>query len=202
MIMKSKKRNYRRLSFFFFTLAISLLLFNTYRNVMAEKKSQIIIEQLDEEDLVEKDFPSMEEEQEYLTKNIDGVEIIGSLFIPKIDKNLPVTASWSQELMNTYPNKYRGKKYSDPLIIMAHNYRSQFGALYRLEEGDKVIFTDVIGRQKIFQVAGKEIIRGQEVEEMIQTDYPLTLFTCTLDSLSRLTVRFTKIEQRCCCKIE
>lgn len=193
--MRNKKQRYRRISFLFFFLAISLLGFNTYRSAQAERLSKEILDQLKQEQEGNKKFSSLEEGQEYLTKEINGVEIIGTLSIPKMDKILPVTLNWSQELMNKYPNKYMGKSYNEPLIIMAHNYRSQFGGLNRLKEGDQVTFTDVVGRKKVFEVDGKEVIGAREVEEMTETNYPLTLFTCTLDRQSRLTVRFTEVNQ-------
>ncbi|MGO3018472.1 MAG: hypothetical protein ACTIH2_04895 [Anaerococcus sp.] len=37
---------------------------------------------------------------------VDGIEIIGNIEIPKLNVNLPVTKDWNYDLMKKYPNRY------------------------------------------------------------------------------------------------
>ena len=62
------------------------------------------------------------------------------------------------------------------------------------EEGDKVIFTDMDGVVTHYQVVALDILQPTAVEEMTAGAYDLTLFTCTYDSGSRLTVRCEQTE--------
>ncbi len=68
-------------------------------------------------------------------------------------------------------------------MIAGHNYTTHhFGTLYELEEGDKVIFTDMDGVVTHYQVVALDILQPTAVEEMTAGAYDLTLFTCTYDS--------------------
>ena len=60
--------------------------------------------------------------------------------------------------------------------------------------GDKVIFTDMDGVVTHYQVVALDILQPTAVEEMTAGAYDLTLFTCTYDSGSRLTVRCEQTE--------
>ena len=80
-------------------------------------------------------------------------------------------------------------------MIAGHNYTTHhFGTLYELEEGDKVIFTDMDGVVTHYQVVALDILQPTAVEEMTAGAYDLTLFTRTYDSGSRLTVRCEQTE--------
>lgn len=50
-------------------------------------------------------------------------------------------------------------------------------------------FTDVDGNQFVYEVAGKEVLAGTDVEEMKSGDWDMTLFTCTYSGRTRMTIR-------------
>ena len=75
------------------------------------------------------------------------------------------------------------------MVIAGHNYGTHFGGLKRLSAGDTVTFTDMRGNTFTYTVAEIETLRPSEVEQMQSGDWDLTLFTCTTDSRSRVTVR-------------
>ena len=54
---------------------------------------------------------------------------------------------------------------------------------------DVVVFTDVNGTEFRYRVGDIEILDGNDTFNMTNSDWDLTLFTCTLDSKSRVTVR-------------
>lgn len=74
-------------------------------------------------------------------------------------------------------------------MVAGHNYRSHFGKLANLSPGDPVTFTDMEGSAFSYIVMELETLPADAVEEMTSGDWDLTLFTCTLDGQSRITVR-------------
>lgn len=121
--------------------------------------------------------------------NIDGYDYIGYLKFPTLSTELPVLADCSLKLLRRAPCCYSGSFYTDNLVICAHNYKSSFGKLKKLEQGDEVCFTDMDGVEWRYKVADVEVIEPENVEEMVSSDWPLSLYTCTYDGSQRLTVR-------------
>ena len=78
-------------------------------------------------------------------------------------------------------------------MIAAHNYRSHFGRLSALVQGDTVRFTDVDGNLFLYEVVVLEILEPDETEAMIAGVYDLSLFTCTAGGASRFTVRCKRL---------
>ena len=64
--------------------------------------------------------------------------------------------------------------------------------LSNLQEGDIITFTDAVGNEFTYGVAGIEILQPEEVDDMTSGQWPLTLFTCTYGGASRVTVRCEK----------
>ena len=122
-------------------------------------------------------------------RSIDGEEYIGMLEIPALDRTLPVMSEWSYPRLKIAPCRYTGSAYLGNLIIAAHNYRSHFGNLKELCEGDVVCFTDMDGNVFSYEVVLLEILQPTDVDEMESGDWDLTLFTCTVGGKSRVTVR-------------
>ena len=97
--------------------------------------------------------------------------------------------------MTIAPCRYTGSAYLDNLILAAHNYSTHFGRLGELTKGDAVIFTDTVGNQFFYQVDEITRLEGTAVEEMEAGEWDLTLFTCTRDSRSRITVRCVRTQE-------
>ena len=132
-------------------------------------------------------------EMEMPTVEIDGVEYIGTLTIPALGLELPIVSAWSDALLDLAPCRYTGSAYLGDLIIAGHNYRGHFGSLYRLTPGDEVQFTDTAGNVFSYGVSEIQELPGTALEEMEAGDWDLTLFTCTLSSASRVTIRCQRI---------
>ena len=64
-----------------------------------------------------------------------------------------------------------------------------------MEIGDTVQFTDMKGKVYIYEVGDIEILPPTATEEMIVSDWDLTLYTCTYGGESRVTVRCERDEQ-------
>ena len=57
-------------------------------------------------------------------------------------------------------------------------------------------FTDVDGNIFAYDVAEIQVLKPTAIEDMMSEEWDLSLFTCTLDGQTRLTVRCEKIENR------
>ena len=126
------------------------------------------------------------------TAEVDGHNYIGYLSIPEIDIALPVMAEWSYPNLKIAPCRYTGDLTDNNLIIAAHNYSTHFGKIGKLSVGSELVFTDLKGKKHSYCVTEIEQLPGTAVEEMqfgSGEDWDLTLFTCTLNGQSRVTVR-------------
>ena len=208
--MSKKKKNWIGKIFtitglLLFAAALALSVYNLWDGYRAEQSREKLLEeyrdknqnisdegeQAEESDGQIPDYqlnPEMEM-PEVMLEELDGAACIGVLEIPEIDLKLPVLSEWSYPLLKKAPCRYSGSAYLDNLVIAAHNYRTHFGKLKELENGDEVLFTDAAGNRFEYKVAAVEALTPQSVEDMTSGEWALSLFTCTLDGKNRVTVR-------------
>ena len=120
---------------------------------------------------------------------IDGETYIGVLRIPKLDLSLPINDTLSDEALKMTPCRYSGNIDDKDLVIAAHNYRTHFGRVHTLSEGDTLIFTDVEGRMFTFYVDHLVTVQPSEAAIVKHSEFPLTLFTCNYDGRARVVIR-------------
>ena len=120
---------------------------------------------------------------------VDGELYIGVLEIPALGLVLPVMSEWSYPRLKIAPCRYTGSAYTGDLVIAAHNYRSHFGQIKKLAIGEKIYFTDIEGNRFSYEVGEMEVLDPAAVESMTQTQWELTLFTCTLGGENRVALR-------------
>ena len=123
---------------------------------------------------------------------LDDINFCGYLTIEELDMELPVIDDFSYESLKYAPCRYSGSANGNDLIIAAHNFSSHFGKLNRLSDGTEIVYTDCSGKEYHYSLISIEEISGSNVEEMLSQDsspWDLTLFTCTLNGKSRVTVR-------------
>ena len=180
---------------------LAAALFLTAKNFREERTAAVSSEKILQK-LIEtgKNMPenSLQEEKEEIamsTVEIDGSVYIGILEIPSLSLVLPVAGEYTEATLKKTPCRYQGSAEGNDLIIAAHNYKGHFGGLHLLEAGDDVSFTAANGTVFSYAVCGKEKLDETAVEEMEAGTWDLTLFTCTLDSKSRITVRCTAAKQ-------
>lgn len=133
-------------------------------------------------------------DRELPTAEIDGRKYVGTLTIPAVELELPVAANWDEDTLKVSVCRYAGTPYKGNLVICGHNYRSHFGPLARLPVGSEVIFTDMEGYAFRYIAKSVEVLQPTAVQEMEESAYPLSLFTCTLGGKTRLTVRCVSAE--------
>lgn len=120
---------------------------------------------------------------------IDGIAYIAALEIPALGLELPVADDWDYEKLRSAPCRYAGSAYRDTLVIAGHNYAAHFGSLYKLAAGDAVVLSDMDGNVFRYEVAEILTLEATAVQAMRESEYDLTLFTCTSDGFARVAVR-------------
>lgn len=181
---------------------------NTHAKESAERVMSALVQQIQEDtketlsesdDLSESDIlPELElykpvelltEEEKQMTEVvIDEIPYIGYLSIPKLGLDLPIISTWNYSYLKLSPCRYVGTVRGENLVLMAHNYTSNFGQISQLEEGDPITFTDMDGETTCYEVVGEDILAPTAVEEMTAGVFDLTLFTCTYGGEYRVTV--------------
>ncbi len=120
-----------------------------------------------------------------------GNSYFGVLEIPRLDLSLPVQADWSYDKLYQSPCVYSGSIQDGELVILAHNYHAHFRNISNLEQGDKILLTDIEGKQFHYVVEEVLLLEAENVKEMTDSGYDLSLFTCSYSGDTRVTVRCT-----------
>ena len=176
----------------FLVFALALVAYNYYENIMAGQNANELMEELNKTiGISKKTIPDylLNPNKEMPTLEIDGYLYIGTIFLPTLNIELPVMSTWSYEQLLIAPCRYEGSVYNGTAVIAAHNYDSHFGRLNKLDIGDEVVFKDVEGNLIPFKVAVKEVLSPFDVDRMVDSNYDLTLFTCTIGGAYRVTIR-------------
>ena len=185
--------------------SVGLIVYNRWEEENARAASQNMQENIKDDDpskrtdeisdgTVSADI-SEEIPQEMLTTQVSGYDCIGVLSIPVLELELPVLTDWSYAKLKIAPCHYFGSCYERDFVIAAHNYPSHFGRLNLLQASDLVLFTDVAGKNHVYEVVLLETLLPTATEEMITSGFDLSLYTCTPGGASRVTVRCNTIDQ-------
>lgn len=131
-----------------------------------------------------------EEPQEEPVEEIT-YDYAGVIAIPDLSLELPVIDRWSYDRLKVAPCRQSGAAPDGDLVIAAHNYKSHFGYLDRLQPGASVIFTDMEGA--VYRYAVEEVRRlkpedAEDVSSVFSSEYPLVLYTCTPGGKARVAV--------------
>ena len=124
---------------------------------------------------------------------VEGRLYVGTLAIPGLGLQLPVLNEWSYDGLNVAPCRYAGSAYAGNLVICGHNYQTHFAALQGLSYGQEVLFTDVRGNVFRYEVASVETLEPTAVEDMVESGYELSLFTCNFSGSARVAVRCAEV---------
>lgn len=172
----------------FILTSICMLCYNIYCDENAKSKSNEVRNKL-EKIIINSEI----ETKEVSTIKIDDNNYIGVIHIESLDLKLPIMNDWDYKKMQIAPCRYYGAIETNDLVICAHSYKSMFANLKKLSQKDKVIITDVNNNEYVYEVELIEILKPEEVSAMIDSEFDLTLFTCTSDSSNRVTVRLNRI---------
>ena len=200
--MKNKAKIFTWIGKICLLFALLLHLYNIYDNMNQDQNQKQILEQYLQKNNRQQDTSLIQIPDYLLNPEMEMPEVslpeleeagcIGILEIPSINIKLPVLSTWSYSLLKKAPCRYTGSIYLDNMVIAAHNSDAHFKKISNLQEGDIVTFTDAVGNVFTYTVAGIELLQPDEVENMTNGQWPLTLFTCTYGGASRVTVRCEK----------
>lgn len=137
----------------------------------------------------------LDSEMDPPTVEVDGQNYIGYVEIPALELSLPVLESWSYPNLKLGPCRYAGSPYQDDMVIAAHNFPEHFGRLQDVELGDEVRFTDTDGNVFRYSVVEMLQLAPRPSKAMLEGDWDLSLFTCTLSGQYRTTVRCVRAEE-------
>lgn len=193
--MKNKNRFGKilsRLGITFILAAGLLFSYNQYQSWQAGKESSEILNNL------QANISELEKDEklslEMPTKHFDGYDYIGIIDIPKLAIELPVMAEWDYPRLRIAPCRHYGSTRTNDLVIAAHNYSSHFGKLDTLEIGDEINITEADGRVVRYKLEKMQVMEPTRVEEVLDSDYDLALYTCTLESITRVVAFADEIE--------
>lgn len=126
---------------------------------------------------------------------VDGYLCVGYVSIPRLELNLPVQASCTDENLKVSPCLYSGTTMEDDLVLAGHNYRRHFGPIRRMKSGDDVVFVDMEGNAIHYQVTAVDAVPPTAVEEVTSGQFDLALVTCTYGGETRLVVYCDRFEE-------
>lgn len=166
--------------------ALLLFLHNRSEDHRAGQEAESLLEDARSAMAADTDPEPQEELAEEITYDYAGV-----ITIPDLSLELPVIDQWSYARLKVAPCRQSGAAADGDLVIAAHNYKSHFGYLDRLEPGASVIFTDMEGT--VYRYAVEEIrqLEPEDVEDVssvFSSEYPLVLYTCTPGGKARVAV--------------
>lgn len=189
-IRKMKSKVFICFGLFCLTCSIGLTGYNLYENHCASKNAAAVIRKLSEtiEDIHIDVTP-----KQMQTVNINGYEYIGTLNISLLDLKTPILSETTSQLLDVAPCCYSGSFLEDNLVIGGHNYRSLFGKLHHSEVGMEVNFYDVYDKCYTYQIAKIEILNPNSIDDLIHSQYDLSIYTCTNDGRNRIVVRCLKM---------
>ena len=155
-------------------------------NVASDDAQEAVFSEIEYPDYV------LNPEMEMPVQTVQGYDCIGVLRIPALDRELPIFSDWDYRRLKVAPCRYTGSAYLDNMTICAHNYNRHFGLLRNLSLGDLVTFTDMDGNEFRYRVGEVEILQPTAISEMTDSDWDLSLFTCTVGGRTRVTVRCSR----------
>lgn len=182
-------------------ISLTMTIHNKYEEVEAGNDSKEAlslikteVEENNQDDSMMQTLLSNNEVKEMKTTKINGYDYIGTITIPALKLELPVMSEYDYNRLKKSPCRYYGSVYTNDLIICAHSYRTHFKYLDKLKQKDLIAFTDIDGNNYFYEVLEIEILKPTDVEEMINNEFDLTLYTCTSDGNNRITVRCNRVE--------
>ena len=166
--------------------ALLLFLYNRSEDRRAGQEAESLLEDVRSTMAANADPEPQEEPAEEITYDYAGV-----IAIPDLSLELPVIDQWSYARLKVAPCRQSGAAADGDLVIAAHNYKSHFGYLDRLEPGASVIFTDMEGTVYRYAVEGIRQLAPEDAEDVssvFSSEYPLVLYTCTPGGKARVAV--------------
>ncbi len=174
--------------------AVGFLVFNITEDTQAQKASAKALDGV-KKVIDEKHEVSRDEETKLTVEMVDGYPYIGYVTLPTLGIELPVMDDWDYVRLKLSPCRYYGAPQTDDFVIAGHNYPNHFGRLSELKIGDEVRFTEMDGTVHRYKVGEMETLNPGQTQTMLESDWELTLYTCTYSRTQRVTVRCERVTE-------
>lgn len=115
--------------------------------------------------------------------------IVGLLEIPTTNTVLPVDGVWNEKTLKTIPQRFSGTVYDGSLVVGGYDRKDQFDCLEKLDIGNNITVTDMMGSVFSYKVELIERKKSAKKEDLQQSSYNLTLFTYDINSKNYIIVR-------------
>lgn len=134
-----------------------------------------------------------------ISSEYNGYPVIARLEIEKINLDTFVLKEHNEKTLAMSVTKFYGANPNEVgnFCIAGHNYitKNMFYNLKKVEVGDKLKLTDLIGRSIDYKVYKKETVLPNETQCLSQKTNgrtEVTLITCTTDSSKRIVIKAVK----------
>lgn len=164
-------------------------------SLMADLESYISEQQPESAEAEDMEDSELTLDPEMPVAIINGYEAVGYVEIPALELKIPVLSEWDYRRLKVAPCRQYGSSRTDDLVIAAHNYKRHFGRLKELSEGETVIFTDMDGIANIYSIAKIDTVDPYDVDTVLNSEFDLVLYTCTLGGKTRVTVFCNRVEK-------
>lgn len=166
-------------------LVATLMIFKYKQRQENEEKNKEILQELNNNI-----------QQENATISIDGVKVIGSIKIPKINLEYPILEETTKHTMNLSITKFCGGNINDygNLALAGHNNRdgTMFGRTKELEISDEIELTGLNKVSITYSIVEIFITDPNDVSILTTKDGKIrevTLITCSNGNKERLVIK-------------
>lgn len=121
---------------------------------------------------------------------IGGRDYVALLEAPMYGVRLPVRSRWSALEARSCPCRFYGTVYDGSLIIGGNQNKDQFAFLTQIQNGDKVVITDMTGAQFAYRVSLVYRTDSVDAQSLMDDESDLTLFAPCNFGLEYVVVRF------------
>lgn len=128
-----------------------------------------------------------------------GYQVIGLIQISKINLEYPILIETTQDSLTKSITRFGNGEVNGVgnLCLAGHDYinNSMFGGINKLENGDKILITDLYGNTVTYTVFDKYTTNPDDtsvLESIDSTKREVTLITCSNGNKDRLIIRATE----------
>lgn len=188
--MKKKRNVFQLLGFLLILAALCLLLGRELWGMHNSKQAARVAAQI-EAGLPRKTVGTPEEysNPDMPVLQLDGRDFSGLVSVPSFGVCLPLGSEWNAPAFYAYPCRFWGSVYDHSLIIGGSSQKGQFDFLGRLDLGEKILVTDMMGAEFAYRVTGIDRRKHADMQTFGETESDLILFARDTSTLDHLLVR-------------
>lgn len=188
--MKKQKNVFLLLGILLIVCSVGLIVFHYGQAKSVQRKTAVITDKI--EALLpdtSPGFPGDYTNAMMPVLQIEGNDYAGLLQIPAYGLTMPIADIWDESSVFFCPVRYFGSVYDNTMIVGGSDQPGQFDFFDRMQPGDTVRITDMLGAEFSYTVQRIDRSGSADYEKLSSGDYPLTLFVRSAYSKEYLLVR-------------